>query len=128
LAEEARASVAVVEYSLAPEHPFPRGVIEVASVIQKIAAELDLHRRLVVIGDSAGANIAAMAILRMKAADRHRVSGFVSLYGPYAPAMDLSSHRLYGDGSFGLSAAEMMSCWTRYASHMLPERAGEVTR
>jgi DNA-binding FadR family transcriptional regulator/acetyl esterase/lipase len=127
LAHEARASVAVVEYSLAPEHPFPRGIIEVASVIRELAAGLDRRRRLVVIGDSAGANIGAMALLRLDPVERARVDGFVSLYGPYAPAMDLSSHRLYGDGSFGLSAAEMLSCWTRYGSAMLPDRAGELT-
>jgi DNA-binding FadR family transcriptional regulator/acetyl esterase/lipase len=127
LADEAKASVAVIEYSLAPEHPFPRGIIEVASVVRAIAAELDRSRRLVLIGDSAGANIAAMTLLHLSAQERRRVDGFVSLYGPYAPAMDLSSHRLYGDGSFGLSAAEMQSCWMRYASAMLPDRAAEIT-
>jgi DNA-binding FadR family transcriptional regulator/acetyl esterase/lipase len=127
LAHEADASVAVVDYSLAPEHPFPQGLIEVAAVISQLAATLDSSRRLVVIGDSSGANLAAMAILRLSADERRRVDGFVSVYGPYAPAMDLSSHRLYGDGSFGLSAAEMQSCWSRYASAMLPDRAGELT-
>ena len=127
LADEARASVAVMEYSLAPEYPFPQGIVEVVSVIRAIAAGLDRSRRLVVIGDSSGANVAAMALLRLSADERRRVDGFISLYGPYAPAMDLSSHRLYGDGSFGLSAAEMQSCWTRYASAMLPARAAEIT-
>jgi DNA-binding FadR family transcriptional regulator/acetyl esterase/lipase len=127
LAHEAGASVAVVDYSLAPEHPFPRGVVEVAAVISHFTAKLKRSRRLVVIGDSSGANLAAMAILKLSTGARHRVDGFVSVYGPYAPAMDLSSHRLYGDGSFGLSAAEMKSCWSRYASAMLPDRAGELT-
>jgi DNA-binding FadR family transcriptional regulator/acetyl esterase/lipase len=127
LADEAGASVAVVEYSLAPEHPFPHGIIEVVSVLQALAATLDKSRRLVVLGDSSGANVAAMALLRLAPEQRKRVDGFVSLYGPYAPAMDLSSHRLYGDGSFGLSAAEMLSCWNRYGSGMLPDRAGELT-
>lgn len=127
LADEAGASVAVVEYSLAPEHPFPHSIIEVASVLEWLGAALDKSRRLVVLGDSSGANIAAMALLRLAPEKRQRVNGFVSLYGPYAPAMDLSSHRLYGDGSFGLSAAEMQSCWMRYGSAMLPDRAGELT-
>lgn len=127
LAAEAGASVAVVEYSLAPEHPYPRGLTEVAEVIRNICGEIDPQRRLIVMGDSAGANLGAMALLRLTDAERARVNGFVSLYGPYAPALNLSSHRLYGDGSFGLSAAEMQSCWTRYAGHMLPERADELT-
>lgn len=127
LAHEAGASVSVIEYSLAPEHPFPQGVIEVAAVISKLAATLDRSRRLVVLGDSSGANLAAMAILRLSAEERQRIGGFVSVYGPYAPAMNLSSHRLYGDGAFGLSAAEMQSCWRRYAASMLPDHAGELT-
>lgn len=127
LAHEAGASVAIIEYSLAPEHPFPRGLMEVASVIAALATTLDRSRRLIVMGDSSGANLAAMALLRLSKQDRRRVDGFVSIYGPYAPAMDLSSHRLYGDGSFGLSAAEMQSCWMRYASDMLPARAAELT-
>jgi DNA-binding FadR family transcriptional regulator/acetyl esterase/lipase len=127
LATEAHASVAVVQYSLAPEHPFPRGLAEVADVIRTLASEIEAGRRLIVIGDSSGANLGAMALLQLSDAERSRVDGFVSLYGPYAPALNLSSHRLYGDGSFGLSAAEMQSCWTRYAGHMLPDRADELT-
>lgn len=127
LATEASASVAVVQYSLAPEHPFPRGLTEVAEVIRTLTAEIDAQRRLIVVGDSSGANLAAMALLHLSDGERARVDGFVSIYGPYAPELNLSSHRHYGDGSFGLSAAEMRSCWNRYASHMLPDRAAELT-
>ena len=127
LALEAGASVAVVEYSLAPEHPFPQALTEVAEVIRTLAGELDPLRRLIVMGDSAGANLGAMALLQLTDAERARIDGFLSLYGPYAPALNLSSHRLYGDGTFGLSAAEMQSCWTRYAGQMLPDAYSELT-
>lgn len=127
LAQEAGASVAVVEYSLAPEHPFPQGLTEVAEVIRTFAREVDRGRRLIVLGDSSGANLGAMALLELGDEERSRIDGFVSLYGPYAPALNLSSHRLYGDGAFGLSAAEMQSCWTRYAGDMPPDRTGELT-
>jgi acetyl esterase/lipase/DNA-binding FadR family transcriptional regulator len=127
LAAEAGASVAVVQYSLAPEHPYPRGLIEVAEVLLGLSREVDPQRRLVVMGDSAGANLGAMALLRLTDAERERINGFISLYGPYVPALNLSSHRLYGDGSFGLSVAEMRSCWTRYSGDMLPEQADELT-
>jgi DNA-binding FadR family transcriptional regulator/acetyl esterase/lipase len=127
LAAEAGASVAVVEYSLAPEHPYPRGVTEVADVIRALAVEIDPQRRFVVMGDSAGANLGAMALLHLSDAERAQVDGFISLYGPYVPSLNLSSHRLYGDGSFGLSAAEMHSCWSRYAGELLAERADDLT-
>lgn len=127
LSVEAGASVAVVQYSLAPEHPFPRGLVEVADIIRALSSEIAPKRRMIVIGDSSGANLGAMALLQLNDTERARVDGFISIYGPYAPALNLSSHRLYGDGSFGLSAAEMQSCWMRYAAHMFPDRIDELT-
>ena len=35
--------------------------------------------------------------------------------------MNLSSHRLYGDGRFGLSEAQMRWCWNLYAPQLPPE-------
>jgi DNA-binding FadR family transcriptional regulator/acetyl esterase/lipase len=119
-AAEIGGRVIQVEYSLAPEHPHPTAVIEVAAVI---AATLAEERRIpaLVAGDSAGANIAAMSILRLSKADRRRIAGFVSIYGAYAPEMNLSSHRLYGDGRFGLSEAQMRWFWNLYAPQLPPE-------
>ena len=66
-----------------------------------------------------------MAILRLSKADRQQVAGFVSIYGAYAPEMNLSSHRLYGDGRFGLSEAQMRWFWNLYAPHLPPEERGK---
>ncbi len=126
-AHETGAMLVSVGYSLAPEHPFPQAVIEVAAAIAAIGGEIAPGRRLFVMGDSAGANIAAMAVLRLTPPQRARVNGFVSIYGAYAPDMDLSSHRLYGDGRFGLSEPRMRWCWTLYAPHFFPDRRDALT-
>ena len=68
-----------------------------------------------VAGDSAGANIAAMAVLACNETERRRIAGFVSIYGAYSPHLNLSSHKLYGDGRFGLSEAQMRWFWNLYA-------------
>jgi DNA-binding FadR family transcriptional regulator len=77
---------------------------------------------VLVAGDSAGANVAAMAILGLDRAQKRRIAGFVSIYGAYAPEMNLSSHRLYGDGRFGLSEAQMRWFWNLYAPQVPPEQ------
>lgn len=120
LAAHTHGRVVQIEYSLAPEHPYPAGVTEVGAVLSAIIEET--HRAAIfVAGDSAGANIAAMAILGLPQAARGRLSGFISLYGAYAPDMNLSSHHLYGDGRFGLSAAQMRWFWNLYAPQIPPE-------
>ena len=53
--------------------------------------------------------------------ERRRIAGFVSIYGAYAPEMNLSSHRLYGDGRFGLSEPQMRWFWNLYAPQLSPE-------
>ena len=126
-AHEAGAMLVSVGYSLAPERPFPQAVMEVAAVIAVIGHEIAEGRRLFVMGDSAGANIAAMAMLRVTPVQRARVNGFVSIYGAYAPDMELSSHRLYGDGRFGLSEPRMRWCWTLYAPQLYPAGRDQLT-
>ena len=80
---------------------------------------------VLVAGDSAGANIAASAILCLSKDERRQIAGFVSLYGAYAPEMNLSSHRLYGDGRFGLSEAQMRWFWNLHAPQLPPEVRAE---
>ena len=66
-----------------------------------------------------------MSILRLSKSDRRQISGFVSIYGAYAPGVNLSSHRLYGDGRFGLSEAQMRWFWNLYAPQLPPEERGK---
>ncbi|MEO6012540.1 MAG: alpha/beta hydrolase fold domain-containing protein [Devosia sp.] len=128
LAAETGARVVSIGYSLAPEHPFPRAVSECAGVIRKlIAAQRGQGSKLYVCGDSAGANIGAMSILRLEKDDRAAINGFISVYGVYSPDLNLSSHKLYGDGRFGLSELQMRWFWNLYAPHLSPFERDQLT-
>ena len=119
LAAELGARVIQLDYALAPEHPFPTAQLQVGALLADTLA----HSRgpVFIAGDSAGADLAAMAIVGLPHKDRARLAGFVSIYGAYAPEMNLSSHRLYGDGRFGLSEEQMRWFWNLYAPNLTPE-------
>jgi acetyl esterase/lipase/DNA-binding FadR family transcriptional regulator len=112
--------VVQIDYRLAPEHPYPAAIEDVSAVLAALMAE-PRGGPILIGGDSAGANLAAMALLRLTSAERRQIAGFISIYGAYAPEMNLSSHRLYGDGRFGLSEAQMRWFWNLYAPHLPPE-------
>ncbi|MEL7157205.1 MAG: alpha/beta hydrolase fold domain-containing protein [Actinomycetota bacterium] len=59
--------VVSVEYRLAPEHPFPAAVDDVAAVVEAVATETR-GRSLILAGDSAGANLALAVAQRRRAA------------------------------------------------------------
>ncbi len=124
LTAETGGRVIQIEYSLAPEHPYPAAMTQVAAVLSAVLSEAQ-GAPVMVAGDSAGANLAAMAILRLTRDERRQIAGFVSIYGALAPEMNLSSHRLYGDGRFGLSEAQMRWFWNLYAPHLPPEERGK---
>jgi acetyl esterase len=70
LAEGIGARVLSVHYGLAPEHPYPAGLDDCVAAARWLAAhgrELGVDPgRLLIGGDSAGANLAAAAILRLR--------------------------------------------------------------
>jgi acetyl esterase len=88
LARETGLVVASLDYRLAPEHPHPAGPddCEDAAVwlLERGAEELDAPAALAIGGESAGAHLAAAALLRLR--DRHGSTGFRAAnltYGPY---------------------------------------------
>ncbi|MGI9508814.1 MAG: alpha/beta hydrolase [Geminicoccaceae bacterium] len=118
LAIESRATVIGVDYRLAPEHPFPAPLDDcLASVrwLQDMGRRLDLDaKRIVLAGDSAGANLALACLLRLR--DRHEALpvGAGLFYGCYWSRLGTPSHQRFGDGSYRLSSDEMGWFWDQY--------------
>ena len=88
-------AVVSVEYRLAPEHPYPAGPddCEAAALWLAKAAQSEFGtERLLIGGDSAGAHLAVVALLRLR--DRHGMTpyrGAVLGYGFFDPALTPSA-------------------------------------
>ena len=107
-----RCAVAVVsvEYRLAPEHPYPAGPDDCEAAALWLAAQAQAEfgtDRLVIGGESAGANLAAVTLIRMR--DRHGFSAFRGAnlsFGVFDLSMTPSAAR-WGDRNLILSTPIM---------------------
>ncbi|GAA2326197.1 alpha/beta hydrolase [Streptomyces caniferus] len=100
LAEQTRLAVVSVDYRLAPEHPFPAGPddCEAAArwLVRHAATEFGTER-LLIGGESAGAHLSVVTLLRLR--DRPDITGAFRaahlLFGPYDLSMT-PSQRSFG--------------------------------
>jgi acetyl esterase len=103
----AQAGCAVIgpDYALSPEAPFPQALEECAAVLRWVATQgaawgLD-PARIVVGGDSAGANLAMGAALLLRETDPGlKLSGLLLNYGVFDADLDTPSYREFADGYF----------------------------
>ena len=120
LSEAAGVIVASVEYRLAPEHPYPAAVEDTLTAARwaaEHAAEWGGDTaRLAIGGDSAGANLAAVAANRICAeAEAHSLRALLLLY-PITDHPD-AGHASYRENAtgYGLEANGMRWFWQQYA-------------
>jgi acetyl esterase len=118
LAIESRATVIGIDYRLAPEHPFPAPLEDCVAAMRWLQNEgtaFDLDpERVVVSGDSAGANLALATLLRLRDAGEPLPSGGALFYGCYWSRLGTASHQKYGGGGYRLSSDEMGWFWQKY--------------
>lgn len=117
LANRLAAIVISVDYRLAPEHPWPAGAEDLYAVTQWasdhiISLEGD-PSRLMVGGDSAGGNLAAVAALMARDRGGPRLVAQILIYPMISPAFDTESYRLFGAGFYNPEPA-LRWYWDQY--------------
>jgi acetyl esterase len=84
LANAAGAVVVSVDYALAPEHPYPAGLDDAVAVIRHVHRDIAEFggdpARLFVVGESAGATLAAGAAIRLRDAGDVTLAGQLLVY------------------------------------------------
>jgi acetyl esterase len=103
LARDTRMRFLSVEYRLAPEHRFPSGINDAVAAFRYVASHLgrfaDPEAKLIVMGDSAGATLVAVAA----AMTRHETLGIaaqVLIYPTLGPALVTDSAHRFASGYF----------------------------
>jgi acetyl esterase/lipase len=117
VANHARCAVVSVDYRLAPEHRFPAAVEDASAAVAWIsanAAALDVDPgRLVVGGDSAGGNLAAVAGILARDAGGPALAMQILVYPVTDLGMGSASYAESGEG-YGLTREDMRWYRDRY--------------
>ena len=115
----ARAGIAVlgIDYSLSPESKFPVALKECAAALDWIAAQADAlnldANRVLIGGDSAGANLSVATCLLQRQRGRPLPAAMLLNYGAFAPDRTPSYAR-FGAGDYSLESDEMDAFWAAY--------------
>ncbi|MDG5482672.1 alpha/beta hydrolase [Mycolicibacterium gadium] len=111
------AVVVSVDYRLAPEHPWPAAAQDLYAATQWAADHATEiggdPNRVVVAGDSAGGNLAAVTALMARDNGRPVLAAQLLLYPMIAADFDTESYRLYGNGFYNPRPA-LQWYWDQY--------------
>jgi acetyl esterase len=117
LAKNTDAVVVSVDYRLAPEHRAPTAAEDAyAALCWAVERHDELSidpTRVLVAGDSAGANLAAVTCLLAREHGGPTIAGQALLYPVIDPACDTESFRSHGEGFYNTRAA-MEWYWAQY--------------
>jgi acetyl esterase len=112
LAHESECEVVAVEYRLAPEHPFPTPLEDCWQALCQIGRRT--CRPLVVGGDSAGGNLAAVCARRARDAGGPKLVAQVLVYPVTDHDFTTASYVEYDEGEALLGRREMEWFWEHY--------------
>jgi len=122
MANEAKCIVISVEYRLAPDHKYPAALDDCCAATRWALDRYEEYggdpKRLIVTGDSAGANLAAAVCLRARDESGPSLAGQVLVYPITDHNFETPSYNDNGDG-YMLTRDTM--CW--FWEHYLPEGA-----
>jgi len=85
LARHLRALVVIMDYRLAPEHPFPAAIEDSVAVYRSLRAERAGQGRILMAGDSAGGNLAIATVLRLRDLGEPLPAGIIA----FSPWLDM---------------------------------------
>jgi acetyl esterase len=132
LAQAVGAVVVSVDYRLAPEHRFPAAADDAYAAVEWAAAEYQ-PTRLVVAGDSAGGNLAAVVSLMARDRRGPSIDHQLLVYPVTDHAMDTESYDVNGTDYF-LTRTKMAWFWDQYLGdddrsqpYCSPLRAGDLS-
>jgi acetyl esterase len=115
------AVVVSVDYRLAPESPWPAAAEDVYAVADWAARRAEAldgdPARVIVAGDSAGGNLAAVTALLARDRGRPRIACQLLLYPVLAADFNTISYQHFGNGYFN-SAAAMAWYWDQYVPNL----------
>jgi acetyl esterase len=109
LAAEGPARVVSLGYRLAPEHPFPAALDDVAAGLAWAAGQAD-GGAIALVGISAGANLVASLL----AAGRATANCVVHVYGWFDTVTETASRLRFGDGAYGLGTQRLGAVLEQY--------------
>lgn len=125
LANDAGAVVVAPDYRLAPEHPFPAAIEDCAATLAWMAEQATAlginSNRILVAGDSAGGNLAAVIALLARDGQAPAILGQVLIYPVTDQQQTSDSYRRYAS-DFGLTTQAMR--WFR--DHYLPDETSRL--
>jgi acetyl esterase len=124
LAAGAGAVVVSVEYRLAPEHPFPAAADDAVAATEWVnshARQLGIDpERIVVAGDSAGGNLAAVTCVIARDLGGPPIAAQLLIYPVLDARQDSESYRRNASGYF-LTSAHMAWFWQQYLADADPD-------
>jgi epsilon-lactone hydrolase len=85
LAKHLRALVVIMDYRLAPEHPFPAAIEDSVAVYLTLRAESSGKGRILMAGDSAGGNLAIATVLKLRDLGEPLPAGIIA----FSPWLDM---------------------------------------
>lgn len=122
VANEVGAAVVSVEYRLAPEHPYPApsdDALAATTWVKRNAAQIGGDpTRIAIGGESAGGNLAATTILRLRDAGAPPLCLQVLVCAALDSSMSSASYREHAEGKF-LTRSLMAWAWDQYAREHL---------
>lgn len=85
LAKHLRALVVVIDYRLAPEHPFPAAIEDSVAVYRTLRSDQSGGGRILMAGDSAGGNLAIATVLKLRDLGEPLPAGIIA----FSPWLDM---------------------------------------